>query len=259
MKYKMITSDFDGTLLNSNKEIGKKTKNTLRKLKEEGYIIVGITGRNFASATSVVDKSLFNYLILNNGAHIYDVDNDIDLFKSTIDASVLKELSEELKPDCKRIEYLSKHYYYRYIDKALNTSKIVKSIKDLDEIDESIFCIELFFSDELLLEDALEYINREYYLFAFIMQDSFASKKWIIVTNKNITKSFSLTALREFLKIKEDETIFFGDGLNDLEIFKSNIFSVAMSNALPEVKKASNDITLSSDDDGVSVYLEKII
>lgn len=45
MKYKMISMDFDGTLLTSNKKVSDKNKETILKHKKNNYIIVGITAR----------------------------------------------------------------------------------------------------------------------------------------------------------------------------------------------------------------------
>ena len=76
MNYKLISMDFDGTLLTSEKIITQNTKRVLEILKNNGYYIVGVTGRNINSAKSVCDLKMFNYLILNNGAFIYDVKKD---------------------------------------------------------------------------------------------------------------------------------------------------------------------------------------
>ena len=76
MKYKVISTDFDGTLLTSDKKVTDRVQNILLKYKEQGYLIVGITARNLSSVKSVCNIKLFNYLILNNGAFIYDTEKE---------------------------------------------------------------------------------------------------------------------------------------------------------------------------------------
>ncbi len=71
MNYKIISMDFDGTLLTSDKKVTDKTKQVLLKYKNENYIIIGATARNLASASNVCDINMFDYLILNNGSYIY--------------------------------------------------------------------------------------------------------------------------------------------------------------------------------------------
>ena len=82
---KLIGMDFDGTLLNDSKEVTKKTKDTLRAAREKNIKIVGVTARTLESAKNVVDKSLFDYLILNNGAFVVDENNKV------IEKKVLEE------------------------------------------------------------------------------------------------------------------------------------------------------------------------
>lgn len=73
MKYKIISMDFDGTLLTSDKKVTENTKNILKKCRNNGFIIVGVTARNLSSVRSVLDINIFDYIILNNGAFILDV------------------------------------------------------------------------------------------------------------------------------------------------------------------------------------------
>lgn len=44
MKYKMLVLDVDGTLLNDNKEISKRTLSTLRKVQQMGVRIMLASG-----------------------------------------------------------------------------------------------------------------------------------------------------------------------------------------------------------------------
>ena len=78
-----------------------------------------------------------------------------------------------------------------------------------------------------------------------------------ILKDTNKINTLKLLAIK--LNVSLENIIFFGDGLNDLEIFESEVFSVAMSNALEEIKSKANDITISNDEDGVAIYLEKLL
>jgi hydroxymethylpyrimidine pyrophosphatase-like HAD family hydrolase len=53
-----------------------------------------------------------------------------------------------------------------------------------------------------------------------------------------------------------DKTVVFGDYVNDLEMFKVAGRAVAMSNALPEVKKAAHEVIGSNQSGAVIDYLE---
>ena len=53
--------------------------------------------------------------------------------------------------------------------------------------------------------------------------------------------------------------MFFGDGLNDLEVMESVGYGIAMGNVLDEIKEKVNEITLSNNEDGIGVFLKIIL
>ena len=71
-KYKLIATDFDGTLLDSNNKISKRTLDVFELYHQNGYLIVGLTGRTFKSLIRHIDLNIFDYIIFNNGACIYN-------------------------------------------------------------------------------------------------------------------------------------------------------------------------------------------
>lgn len=91
------------------------------------------------------------------------------------------------------------------------------------------------------------------------MQDSNSSLKRLSINPKGVNKASALENLGKDLNIKLEEMIFFGDGLNDLEVMEKVGCSVAMENALEEVKNKAKFITKSNNDNGVAIYLEKIL
>lgn len=63
----------------------------------------------------------------------------------------------------------------------------------------------------------------------------------------------------EILNIKKEETIAIGDDNNDLSMFEQVGYKVAVDNAIDIVKQKADEITLSNDEDGVAVFLEKLL
>lgn len=59
--------------------------------------------------------------------------------------------------------------------------------------------------------------------------------------------------------IKLKDTIAIGDDFNDLDMFKVVGYSVAMENASENIKKVVDEITLSNDEDGVAIFLDKLL
>jgi len=69
-------------------------------------------------------------------------------------------------------------------------------------------------------------------------------------------------AIREFCKILNidlKDTAAIGDDCNDISMFDVVGHSVAMGNSSDEVKQYANEVTESNENDGVAVFLEKLI
>ena len=73
---------------------------------------------------------------------------------------------------------------------------------------------------------------------------------------KGIDKAQSLRRLLAKINLTPADMIAFGDGYNDLSMLKLAGMGVAMANAAPEVRADADYITLSNEEDGLSVALE---
>ena len=65
--------------------------------------------------------------------------------------------------------------------------------------------------------------------------------------------------LQERLGVNKDETMVFGDGLNDIELMTRAIWSFAMRNAFDETKQAARFITGTNDDDAVMTTIAQVL
>lgn len=79
------------------------------------------------------------------------------------------------------------------------------------------------------------------------------------IANINSNKGIAVKKLLEILNIKKEEAIAIGDDNNDLSMFEQVGYKVAMGNAIDIVKEKADEITLSNDEDGVAVFLERLL
>ena len=261
MNYKIISMDFDGTLLTSDKKVTKNTKDILLKYKNLGYIIVGITARNFMSVKHVCDINMFNYIILNNGANIYDVKNENFISFSNINHSTIEEILKYFNNIADAFNFCTLNKYYLY--KGIAQSEFVTKINDYKEINEDIVRINIFLDENKYdIDSYVNYIKENYKeLDAFVMKDTDGDKNssWIAINVKDINKYTGLCSLCSKLNINTDEVIFFGDSSNDLKIINKVGMGVAMGNALKEVKTMAKNVTLTNDEEGIVYFLENNI
>lgn len=74
---------------------------------------------------------------------------------------------------------------------------------------------------------------------------------------ENVTKATAIRQLQEATGIPYENTLAFGDGMNDVEMFGQVKFSVAMANASEEVKQYASYETLSNAEHGISHFLKE--
>ena len=83
------------------------------------------------------------------------------------------------------------------------------------------------------------------------MNIAVSGKCWLDCTNQGGNKGSALQHFQEAYKISPDETLAFGDNINDIEMLKRASHSFAVENAREEVKEAANFIAPSYKEDGV--------
>ena len=75
----------------------------------------------------------------------------------------------------------------------------------------------------------------------------------------NASKTSAINVLQKKFNVKQSEIIAMGDYYNDIDMLEYAGLGIAMGNAPEEVKKHGNDVTLTNDEDGVAVALEKYV
>ena len=249
---KMIVTDLDGTLLNSEKKVTEKTKKYLNTLKEKGIIIVIATGRIYQEALDVTDGASFaNYIITDNGACIYDMTFTKTLSNCTIEKNDIKKILKLYDENFEYVVFCTKNKGYKLSNGGI-TEMFLNEINDLE-----INHIALSMKTNIDVKDTYKKLKRNLKkLNIAYMQDSFSNKITLKILPENCSKKNAVNELRKILKLKKSNLLIFGDGLNDVEMLKSCGIGVALKNALPEVKKAAKDITIyDNNNDGIRKYL----
>lgn len=130
MKYKMIVSDMDDTLLRDDFTISEETVDAIIKAQEQGVKFVLCTGRpTYATleyAKQLKMDKFGSYIISYNGAVITDFKNNNEIYKKTISNSDLVELVETANKT-----HLGMHTY-------INDEIVTEMNNEFTEIDKKI-------------------------------------------------------------------------------------------------------------------------
>ena len=77
-------------------------------------------------------------------------------------------------------------------------------------------------------------------------------------SDQTITKGTAMLTLLDYFEVSVEDSICFGDGMNDIDLFKTAHYRIAMGNAIDEIKALANEITLPVSEDGVAISLNKL-
>jgi Cof subfamily protein (haloacid dehalogenase superfamily) len=90
-------------------------------------------------------------------------------------------------------------------------------------------------------------------------------RKWgapwnvIEIVRFGINKWTGLQRIADYYEIPLERIIAFGDEDNDMEMIRYAGQGIAMGNAIESLKQIANSVTASNEEDGIAVYLEKVL
>ena len=257
---KLIASDMDGTLLNSNNEINEEFFEVFNKLKEKEIIFAAASGRQYYNLLNRFEKINDDIMfIAENGTFV--VYKGKEILVNSLDREVAKELikigrtvdnayvilcgkkSAYIEKRDERLVKETKKYYERY-----------EIVDDLTKVEDDILKVTICdFSGS-------EFNSNNYFKnYWDKLQVTVSGEIWLDITAKGVNKGVAIEKVQEIFDINPKETMVFGDYLNDLEMMGKAYYSYAMENAHEDLKKVSNFIAKSNNDNGVVEAIKEVI
>ena len=261
----LFVTDLDGTLLRSDAALSDFTLRTVNELLSRRVKLAFATARSLHTAMKVVGEVDSKIpLILHNGAFIQKKSGEY-LYKSVFtpeDISRAREALERFAVEPIVYSIRAGREVYSYVPKRLTDEerRFLDSRKG-DPRDnptdlESLWLGEIFYISCIGKEEALRPAFEAAQGFTRIFQPDFYSKDhWLELLPSGSDKASATLRLAELLGC--ERIVVFGDGANDLSMFRIADESCAVANAVPELRAAATRIIGSNDRDGVAKYLSE--
>lgn len=262
---KIVFIDIDGTLVNKRKRVTMKTRKMVKRLVDKNIYVVLVSGRDILHTIDKSRKALAsNIIISSNGSEIYNYKTNEKIYTSEISKNKVNKIWDYCNK--KQIGVMIKTLEGKFINKyligkdkengILITNK--KELKD-QQVTQIIFIsndIEQILSAKSFIQDLDLSIN--HYSNSFL--DTTISDRYSLdINNKDVSKGHGIKILLDYLNIKKEESICFGDYYNDIDMFKESGIKVAMENACQELKEQADYITDTNDKNGVAVFIDKYL
>jgi Cof subfamily protein (haloacid dehalogenase superfamily) len=259
---RVVATDLDGTVVRSDGTISPRTRAALKMARDDGALIVVITGRPPRWLTGISEALGHNGIALcANGALTYDLTTEQITESRPLDFDVVRALMTQLRdsvPDIvfavERIDGQFAHeaaYHPRWEPEKRTVIGDLEQVFDVP-IAKLLARVEGVDSDDLLAMARAVVADGT----ATLTHSSIDGL--LEVSAYGVTKASSLERLLARDGLGAEHVVAFGDMPNDIELLQWSGLGVAVANSHPDVLAIADEVTLSNDDDGVAVFLERL-
>lgn len=256
MRFAVLATDLDGTLLRSDRTVSPRTRRALVSARERGARHVVVTGRQVSGCRALLDDLGYRGVaVCSQGAQVYDHDRGRLLWSATLDRATARDLVERVTAEAGPVGVavatagltgrvlLTPGFYSRpgpeheTVDARRLWSRPIEK---------------LFLRHKPLGAAGLAALVTRLSGDSVTVTWSHGTVAEILPAG--VTKAHGL-ALAGFTG---SDTIAFGDMPNDIPMFEWSAYGVAMGNAGAALKAVADEVAPSNDDDGVAVTLESL-
>jgi len=267
---KIIVSDLDGTLLSDSGVIGIETKQLINQLQDYGVIFAFATGRLHSAVTGIAKElSIKSPVISLDGSMIRSTMDGSRIYESFVKKKHVRRALKFAEEQLLNIVLCHDEAIY-YTDRNSNMPMLsdkygakYKEVTSYDDyIDRTLEVV--LFSDAA---NSMRYV-RDRFLFPFSIGSNISFYKshrhpnisFLEIRRSGSTKGKGLERLLKHHKIKPKQAAVLGDWYNDISLFETDAFKVAVANAIPEIKRMADMVTSkSNNEEGAAKFFKKVL
>lgn len=262
MDIKMIVFDLDGTLLDIDHQLQDKTIEAVKMIRDKGIRTLVATGRMYCSAKPHTDRlGIVDPIITYNGALVVDPSSQKEIFHAPIPFTIAKKIAKMVvKNDYHLQLYIDDKLYVAEENEFTDRYEDISGIKA-----NAVGRLDEFLNAEptkmlIIEEDEDKQVEINNFLkenFGDEIELSSSYPSFIEITKKDMSKAVPIKKIAADFKIKQEEIMAFGDGLNDLKMIEWAGTGVAMQNAHSELQEHADDTAPDHNELGIARYLKQ--
>lgn len=299
MEIKAIFLDIDGTLINSNRVIDKQTKDALIAFQKQGGTVILSSARPYVGVLQygkVLQLDRYGgYYSSFNGGQIVKADTLESYYSTRFTMDETKEVFQKLKQIETKMQQEALLPYNDIHAFSLDTAKDIYHVIDDNQFnimtyqDDTLIMMKLEIYSQLeafvnhmktlVNEDFISAIHNDPVKFLISGKPTFMKQyfkeiydllgnKYEVVTStpffieitpKGINKGNALDDVLQLLHVSHEESMAFGDSMNDIPMIQRAGIGVAMGNASNQVKEAADYVTKSNDESGIAHFINRYL
>ena len=268
MNLKIVFSDIDGTLINSERVFSNATIKAIQRIKNEIPVILISSRMPSAIKHLQASAGIENYPLISYNGGIIMVNNEV-VADNAIPYHIIQDIVNFNSNNKVHISLYNTNDWYvpredYWTKREINNTKIIPQVLPNEEV------LKLWEPDQkgahkIMCMGDPEDIDR---IFNY-MESNFGNdlhlyrskNTYIEIAAKHISKKTAVEHIIEHVypQINIENAAAFGDNFNDIEMLQAVGIGVAVANAKPEVHKIAKFTTLAGTEDGVAHFLNKHI
>ncbi len=261
---KLVATDLDGTLVRSDYTVSDRSRAALSRVKAASIPLVGVTGRGPRLIDMCrADLGVADYLVLAQGAYVAELSDPPTVLHTvrmdgTQVLAALARIEAAAGPVEITVEALDAPGSALWSEPGFVWPFAEKS--ELRSRDESLAgpVYKVFVrSTTVAVEELFELVRHA--VPGTLCEVTYSGLGMIELCPPDVTKASGLSVVAAALGVDPGDVLVFGDMPNDVSMFEWAGYGVAVGNAHDEVLAVADDVTGSSDEDGVARYLEQLL
>jgi Cof subfamily protein (haloacid dehalogenase superfamily) len=260
--YTLIATDLDGTLLRGDDTLSERSRAALARVAEAGARHLVVTGRPAPRVRPLLRMlGATGLAVCGQGAQVYDAGTDRLLCSVTLDRETAETALGKIEAEVGEV-YAAVDQdgvdgltlieaEYRMPHPALPAVRVGRR-DDLWRAPIS----KVLLRHPVLSDDELAAAARG--VVGSLVTVTMSGPGTVELQPYGVTKATGLTLAAAHLGLSREDALAFGDMPNDIPMFRWAARGVAMANAHPELKAVADEVTLSNEDDGIAVVLERL-
>ena len=266
----LYLSDLDGTLLRPDETISSYTVDVINNFIQNGGYFSFATARSAVTAANVTGNLNVNLpIICYNGGFIINsatkevlhsnffMPDDSDFIRRTLMEHKIYPIVYSYIDGAERFSFIEK--YASGGMRQFQASRAGDVRERPVEREEDLYAGEIFYftcvEDEEKIAPVHAMICCDSRFNCIYYKDIYCNGQWCEIMPSGVSKAVAALKLKELMG--SDKLISFGDGINDIPMFKVSDECYAMSNAAPELKAVATDVIGGNNEDGVAKWIEE--
>lgn len=241
---RLIATDLDGTLLDDHKNIHPSYWDIHEQLSQQGVLFIAASGRQYFKLQEQFHRVENDIIFLaENGTYV--IYKGEEIMVNELPLANARHFIEKGRgvPDtdvilCGKTSAYVESRYEPFLKDASNYYRKLQIVDDLTRVDDTILKVTLW-----------DHKNAEFNAYPHFKEyeDDFkiavAGDVWLDITHKTASKGTAIEKVQKKFGISQQDTLIFGDYLNDLDMMGVGYHSYAMKNAHPKILEISRFTT----------------